>query len=300
MLKYRVITAIVGLPIAWAIFVFAPKWFIVPVFLACMSLTAFEIGLMLFPRFEELLGGRPPYKNTDEPSRRDLLRKYYRPLIVVIIGWVVFLTSAVGSYAGGRGILIVALLIGFMIGSFASRNVDVAAARGIGFIVSLCYGVLPWLAVWDLYLMGEGSRYVFLTLAIVWGGDTGAYFGGRFLGGKIFGKLRLAPTISPNKTWEGAIFGSISSVIGALLINMTYMGELGSWALIAFIGFVGGIFGMLGDLVESTMKRFARVKDSGHILPGHGGFLDRTDGILFAAPIIWFMLYSLGDVSFLF
>ena len=99
--------------------------------------------------------------------------------------------------------------------------------------------------------------------------------------------------MSPKKTWEGAIAGLLASLVGGSLANVFYGLTLGDPWTIAAASLFGGAFGQMGDLIESTFKRFAKVKDSGVIFPGHGGFLDRVDGVLFAAPVIWFILYSL-------
>jgi phosphatidate cytidylyltransferase len=125
------------------------------------------------------------------------------------------------------------------------------------------------------------------VLAVVWFGDTGGYFGGRF-----FGKHKLAPQKSPKKTWEGAIAGLAASMTAALIFHFClYQGLTGGFTTALACGFFGGISGQMGDLVESVIKRFTGVKDSGALLPGHGGLLDRIDGVLFAAPVIWFILY---------
>jgi len=151
---------------------------------------------------------------------------------------------------------------------------------------------LPWVAIWDLYQMGEQRQYLFLLLAIIWSGDTGAYFGGRF-----FGKHKLSPIRSPKKTWEGAVAGILSSITAALIFQFAYtaaghqMFPGWAWAVVAAV--VCGILGQMGDLVESTIKRFCCVKDSGGLLPGHGGILDRADGLLFAGPALWFILFSI-------
>jgi phosphatidate cytidylyltransferase len=99
---------------------------------------------------------------------------------------------------------------------------------------------------------------------------------------------------SPKKTWEGAVGGILGGILGGWVINGVYSlfwGELGSWTFIAVISVITGIAGILGDLTESALKRFGGVKDSGSIFPGHGGLLDRTDSIIFAAPVLWFLLY---------
>jgi len=167
-----------------------------------------------------------------------------------------------------------------------ARNNEVAFGRIVGLLLSVVYGTLPWLAIWEIYLLGLKSGYIILLMCIVWGGDTGAYFGGR-----QFGRVKLAPRMSPKKTVEGALCGILGSVVLGCLANLIWGLSLGTWSTILLTSLVGGVFGQAGDLVESTFKRFAQVKDSGNIFPGHGGFLDRVDGLLFAAPVIWFILY---------
>src|SRR5690606_21018208 len=111
---------------------------------------------------------------------------------------------------------------------------------------------------------------------ILWGNDTGAY-----LIGKFFGRHRLFERISPNKTWEGFVGGALLAVAVSLILAH-YLPVLPSWQWVG-IALVVSLFGTFGDLVESMLKRSHHVKDSGAVLPGHGGLLDRFDGLLFAA-----------------
>ena len=178
-------------------------------------------------------------------------------------------------------------MITLLIATFFSPSNDAAIGRMAGYLICIVVGVFPWLIIWDLSQMGEGCRYVILLLAIVWGGDTGAYFGGRF-----FGRRKLAPRMSPNKTWEGAIAGSIASQLGGFAVNWWYDSSLGPLFMICLCALFGSVFGQMGDLAESTLKRFSGFKDSGGIFPGHGGILDRADGLLFAAPVVWLILYT--------
>jgi phosphatidate cytidylyltransferase len=126
-----------------------------------------------------------------------------------------------------------------------------------------------------------GPRAVLFLFLIVWGCDSAAYYGGR-----SFGRRKLAPAVSPNKTWEGTISGAIgATLIGGALGAVWLLPELGSWRGAA-AGLVASSAGQAGDLVESLWKRGAGVKDSGVFLPGHGGFYDRIDSLLFAAPAL--------------
>ena len=127
----------------------------------------------------------------------------------------------------------------------------------------------------------QGSDWIFLVLTITWLSDTGAYFSGRALG-----RHKLYPAISPGKSIEGAIGGLCSSVGAAVLAHLWYMPQLG-WRDAVLIAVIGGALGQAGDLVESMVKRGYGVKDSGWIIPGHGGLLDRIDALLFSAPFVY-------------
>ncbi|MFG3612138.1 phosphatidate cytidylyltransferase [Rummeliibacillus stabekisii] len=129
----------------------------------------------------------------------------------------------------------------------------------------------------------EGLAFVVYALVIVWTTDSGAYFVGRKLG-----KRKLWPEISPNKTVEGFLGGIVVAVIAALIFQAIVKLDY-SYVTIILISFVASIFGQLGDLVESAIKRHYDVKDSGKILPGHGGILDRFDSILFVLPLLYFL-----------
>jgi CDP-diglyceride synthetase len=120
-------------------------------------------------------------------------------------------------------------------------------------------------------------------LTWIWANDTFAYIGGRVFG-KKFIKRGLAPKTSPNKSWEGAFVGAV----GAAFVGWLWMGNDGAWLGNdgAWLGVLTGILSTLGDLVQSALKRHADVKDSGSLLPGHGGILDRFDGLLIAAPVL--------------
>jgi phosphatidate cytidylyltransferase len=150
-----------------------------------------------------------------------------------------------------------------------------ATASGILFVV------LPFSAVVRLHGIDFwGPRILLFTLVLVWVGDSAAYFVGRGIG-----RWKMAPQISPNKTWEGAI----ANFLGALFVAAVF----GYWtkippAHILAMGALASIAGQIGDLFESAWKRSGGVKDSGTILPGHGGMLDRIDALILAAPAVWY------------
>ena len=133
----------------------------------------------------------------------------------------------------------------------------------------------------------DGAWRVTLLLAIVMTSDTFAYFAG-----SAFGRHKLAPLVSPGKTVEGLAGGLAGGVLAALLVRRFGLPEIPALAAVA-LGIVVSAFGVAGDLVESLMKRWAGVKDSGRLFPGHGGMLDRLDSLLFGAPVLYYyFLYA--------
>ncbi|PGT86699.1 MULTISPECIES: phosphatidate cytidylyltransferase [Bacillaceae] len=129
----------------------------------------------------------------------------------------------------------------------------------------------------------SGLAEVFYALFLIWVTDSGAYFVGRAMG-----KNKLWPEISPNKTVEGAVGGVLFAVIFAWVYHM-FTGVLDSFLIITVMTICLSVFGQIGDLVESAFKRHYQVKDSGSILPGHGGILDRFDSLLFVLPLLHFL-----------
>jgi len=132
----------------------------------------------------------------------------------------------------------------------------------------------------------EGAKWIILILAIVFAGDVGALYAGTF-----FGKHKLNPAVSPKKTIEGSLGGIVVNILIGVCFKFLLLPEL-PWG-ISFLFFISlGIMGQMGDLFESGLKRVAHIKDSGGILPGHGGILDRADATMFAAPVAYlFKMY---------
>jgi len=126
---------------------------------------------------------------------------------------------------------------------------------------------------------GAGRELVLFTLCLIWAGDMLAYFVGRFVG-----RAAMAPVLSPKKTWEGAFANFVGSLIVAIFFS--HWTEANTWTLVAIAG-LANIVGQMGDLIESAYKRGAGVKDSGAIVPGHGGALDRIDSLILASPVVW-------------
>lgn len=153
---------------------------------------------------------------------------------------------------------------------------------GMNFL-SIVYTVILSSHLLMLRSLEQGRAWVFLAFFLVWATDTFAYIIGRAIG-----KHPLAPQVSPNKTVEGSVGGLIGAVLTSLIAAQVMDGI--PWAFFLGLGLIIGISAQIGDLFESALKRSAGVKDSGKLLPGHGGFLDRFDSMLFAFPIVYYLV----------
>jgi phosphatidate cytidylyltransferase len=190
--------------------------------------------------------------------------------------------------AAGRPVLAVAILLGGALllaagGALALGWQPLRAAGG-----ALYVGVPALALVWLRGAVPGGMQHLIWLLLVIWATDICAYLVGRSLGGP-----KLAPRISPGKTWSGLMGG----VAGASLVGAIAAHALGAgYWLAAAVGACLAVIGQGGDLFESALKRRAGVKDSGHLIPGHGGLLDRIDGLVFAAPafagMVWLGLHA--------
>ncbi|WP_353196063.1 phosphatidate cytidylyltransferase [Parapedobacter defluvii] len=216
-------------------------------------------------------------------------------LLGVLLGVLTF-----GLYAGCRlgdfppdflvGIAPLAAVV--LIASLYKKGQDKPFA-GIAYtFLGIVYVVLPFLSFFSLgFLTGAYDyRLPLGFMLMLWGNDTGAYLVGRF-----FGRRRLFERISPKKTWEGLVGGILLALVVSLILAR-YFPVLSIWEWVGMALLVS-IFGTFGDLVESMLKRSQQVKDSGAILPGHGGLLDRFDGLLLAAPAVFALLKILWSLQ---
>ena len=175
-----------------------------------------------------------------------------------------------------------------VIATLAVIAADQAACRKGLYLVHLAipYAVLPAAAL--LYVMDSGgAESIFWLLAVIWATDIGAYITGRLIGGP-----KLAPAISPKKTWSGAIGGVVWAVIASGAVYWAYHGLF--LPKMVAIAILLSILSQMGDLFESALKRRYEVKDSGALIPGHGGFMDRFDGLWAAAPLAALFCAILG------
>lgn len=181
--------------------------------------------------------------------------------------------------AAGPGFFPLGLIFGaFFFVAIATRNAKLAAGT--------LYVGLPVLALLVLRAHPDGFAVTLWTMALVWACDSGAYFAGRAIGGP-----KLAPAISPNKTWAGSI-GGIAAAVVLTAIMVTVRPEMGAGVGLVLYSALLAAVAQAGDLFESHLKRVAGVKDSGKLLPGHGGLLDRLDGLVPVAPLaaLWFIV----------
>ncbi len=179
-----------------------------------------------------------------------------------------------------------ATLLTFLFFLFRFEPIEKVAGRVAAAVSGYLYvGILlAFLALVKARPAGDGGAWVYIMLTVAWLSDTGAYFAGRFLG--PFWPRKLYEAISPKKTVIGA-FGGVAASYGALVIaKLWYLPSL-SWADTALIAIPANVLGQMGDLCESLIKRSVGVKDSGKLLPGHGGMLDRIDALLFVCPYIY-------------
>lgn len=204
------------------------------------------------------------------------------------------------------GIFLLLALVALSVQMFrrASDNplFDVSASLAGVLYVSLCMatligirqmptiGLLPSFGASMVFVSGEsvrseyGTFLVFAILASIWICDSAAYYAGR-----AFGRHKLFERVSPKKTWEGSIAGALAAVGTMLGMRMWLLPFLSIGDAIA-LGIIAGVFGQLGDLAESHLKRAAGVKDSSHLIPGHGGVFDRFDSLLFVSPLVYLYL----------
>jgi phosphatidate cytidylyltransferase len=202
------------------------------------------------------------------------------------------------------GLALAAAIAPFVFLTLAMRHADLASGypAAVASTFAFVYIAVPMTLLVAIRQLASGAIWTIFTLLAVWAGDIFAYFVGKSLG-----RHRMSPRISPKKTWEGALASILASVIvGALWMQhapgisaaLLRAGLIerrdGMWGLeqphlwpIILLSAVVNVAAQLGDLVESLIKRGAGVKDSGTILPGHGGMLDRIDAMLFAVPVVW-------------
>ena len=198
----------------------------------------------------------------------------YAPQSKVLAGFV---------FAGSTIPLVLAVIVPGLYYLFRFRDIPSVAGRYAATVAGIVYAgfLTTFLAFLKRIDPDHGGNTVVIVLIVAWLADTGGYFAGRFLG-----KAKLYEAVSPKKTWAGAWGGIAGSLLGVAVLKL-FFAEWLSWVDVFLISIPGGILGQLGDLAESLIKRSVGKKDSGSLLPGHGGILDRIDAVLFIAPYVY-------------
>lgn len=287
----RIATAIVLIPIVLVLTLRAPIWILAIVVGAVALLTIHE-----FLKLTEFYGVKP----------LRILTYTFTTIFFALLALNVgnekpLLSTAVFVYALGFAAAIAPFI--FLTRAMRSESLSSGYPAAAASVFAFTYIALPMGMLVQLRQQWAGAFYLLYLLPVVWAGDIFAYFVG-----KSIGRHLMAPRISPKKTWEGAAASVIASVaVGWLLFYYSlpissallraglierrdglFGLERPSLVPIIILTIVLNVAAQLGDLVESLIKRGAGVKDSGSILPGHGGMLDRIDALLFAAPVLWY------------
>jgi len=174
------------------------------------------------------------------------------------------------------------MMLALILAMRPERSLEKSLTGSASTVLGVLYTGLPFALLVALRLSPRGVALVLYVLILTWIGDTAAYYAGRSLG-----RHKLAPRISPGKTWEGTVASLVASMVLGYFAMAHFVPAVPVW-LSLFTAALVNVAGQLGDLAESALKRGAGVKDSGALLPGHGGALDRVDALLFAIPAMWY------------
>ena len=265
MLRTRLLTAALAIPAIWALVEFLPLWFFAGFIVAVAAVGLHEYFGMALP---------------DRPVER-----------VAGIAWGILVTAGVisGRSEGWGSGLALALMAGLVMVLLAGRADLAGAVQRLGTsLLGILYVGFFTGHIVLLRTSEDGRAWVLFTVFSAMGSDTGGYFAGR-----AFGRHKLAPAISPGKTIEGTIGAVVGAMFIAWLCRMTFFPALAPREALV-LGAAISVLAQLGDLCESALKRAFGAKDSGWIIPGHGGILDRLDSLLF--PVVFAFYYAASRV----
>ncbi len=271
----RILTALVGIP-AIVVLLYVGSWPFAVLILVIALLAQYETYVLLEA------AGLPAYKGAG---------LCIGALLVIAPLFEAALLVAVGILVAGLA------LFPFLSPSDDSRS----SSAGIAGLPATTFGVIYPTALLGFLVALRAARgpalddraafFLVLTVfLIVWSTDTFAYYVGRAVG-----RRPLAPTISPKKTWAGAVGGMVGAIVVAIILKLTVLDFL-PWVHVLGVAVIGSVVGQLGDLAESRIKRLVGVKDSGTLLPGHGGMLDRFDAMVLAAPAVYLYLHFAAGI----
>ncbi len=275
-MKTRILTALLLFPPAIYLIGWSPLW----LFLAAVILVA----MLALREFFQIcrLSGHKVYQAVGYTA---VALQCVAAVLAVRRG------GPVGSYSFGviAPLMVFAAPFGALLQARESKHSDAAFATitlGI-FYIGLPFSFLVFIRFMD---PARGFHWIFLLFIVIWAGDIFAYFVGRTVGRHL-----LFPSVSPKKTWEGAVAGLVGSLLAATAYAL-WIWKSADVANVVVLAALIAVAGQVGDLAESAMKRAASMKDSGNILPGHGGILDRIDALLFGSAALWLAL-SLKDLG---
>jgi phosphatidate cytidylyltransferase len=261
----RWLTAAVALPLLVALVAVGPSWLVTILVVVVATLGLLELARLLLP---------------EAPVRLRLFLASGGILLPLATHWL----GPTGLTGAAVAFLFLSILP-FLFHATMDREI----LRSVGAMAFAQLYIPFTLSHLLLFLrLPSGRRWIFLVLAVIFAGDTGAFYTGR-----LWGRHRLAPVLSPKKTIEGAVGGLMASlamtVFAGKLLNPAPL-KVGA---LVVLGLALSLVGQVGDLVESMIKRASRVKDAGALLPGHGGMLDRLDSLLFAFPLTYYVAFFL-------
>jgi phosphatidate cytidylyltransferase len=259
----RVLTAAVLIPLVFLLVLWAPDTVFVAVIVLLALLTMSE------------------YLNLAGKSHTSPLRIFSYLAVAAVAAWPLAAISPIA----------LVVLVPLALVMAPGRSLETALPGAASSVLGVLYVGAPLAMMVSMRLQPRGAQWLMYVLILTWISDTAAYFTGRAIG-----KHKLAPRISPGKTWEGSIGSAIAAILFGVLYTRYFAPDF-PLALSLVTALVVNVAGQVGDLAESALKRGAGVKDSSTLLPGHGGMLDRIDALLFAVPALWYIL-SLHTVRF--
>jgi len=266
----REATAFALLPVILVAIVLLPAWVYLAIVWVVSLLAAWELLVLL--------------RQTNNPS----------PLIPSLLALALALPAVWLLGIAGSGAVLAVVIVGLPLVYLVGRYPIARAGGGIAAAVfAVTYFTVTGGAMGLLRTTFAGAIgwKVLLTHCLaIWGGDSGAYYMGTRLG-----RHRLAPVVSPKKSWEGVVGGTLLTFFAVWVCRTVFFPQL-PWSLAVAVAALLSVLAPLGDLVESLFKRDAGVKDSSAVLPGHGGFLDRTDSLFFAAPFVLALFLLFGKL----
>jgi phosphatidate cytidylyltransferase len=258
----RWLTSIVAIPPLVYMVSSGPRWILYGVLFLASVAGLLEFLRMTSPRFSPLV-----------------------KVLSILLSFLFFYCLWRGPFFQALGLFSLWVMIPLVYFLFSAPDLRNHAAEDIGKLsLGFLYVILPLALLILIDRHPRGNLWILFLFTVIFFGDTGAFYFGR-----LFGRRKLYASVSPGKTWVGAFGGFFASVLSGLLFSYFFQLEGFPLKTGLLAGFLG-VCGQVGDLVESMIKRSAGVKDSGRILPGHGGMLDRVDGLLFASPVLFLFI----------